>query len=64
MPSSRGSSQPKNQTRTSCNSCIASGLFTAERTREARTRIDKLTKTHNSNYQLFYEDMNRANDTE
>ena len=30
VPSSRGSSQPRNQTRVSCNSCIAGGSFTAE----------------------------------
>ena len=28
MPSSRGSSQPRNQTCVSCVSCIAGGLFT------------------------------------
>ena len=28
MPSSRGSSQPRNQTCVSCNSCIAGGFFT------------------------------------
>ena len=30
MPSSRGSSQPRDQTCVSCNFCIASGFFTAE----------------------------------
>ena len=30
MPSSRGSSQPRNQTHVSCVSCIAGGFFTAE----------------------------------
>ena len=30
MPSSRGSSQPRDPTRISCSSCIAGGFFTAE----------------------------------
>ena len=30
MPSSRGSSQPRDQTRVSCVSCIAGGFFTTE----------------------------------
>ena len=30
MPSSRGSSQPRNRTRISCSSCIAGGFFTTE----------------------------------
>ena len=30
MPSSRGSSQPRDQTCVSCDSCIAGGFFTAE----------------------------------
>ena len=30
MSSSRGSSRPRDQTRVSCDSCIAGGFFTAE----------------------------------
>ena len=30
MPSSRGSSQPRDQTRVSCGSCTAGGFFTTE----------------------------------
>ena len=30
MPSSGGSSQPRNQTQVPCGSCIAGGFFTAE----------------------------------
>ena len=30
MPSSRGSSQPRDRTHISCSSCIAGGFFTAE----------------------------------
>ena len=36
MPSSRGSSQPKDPTRVSCCSCIAGGFFTTEPLRKAR----------------------------
>ena len=35
MPSSRGSSRPRDGTRVSCHSCIAGGLFTTSATWEA-----------------------------
>ena len=35
MPTSRGSSQPRDQTHISCVSCFADGVFTVNTTREA-----------------------------
>ena len=45
MPSSRGSSQPRNRTRVSCGSCIADGFFTTEPPRKPLQVIGHQLKT-------------------
>ena len=42
MPSSRGPSQPRDQTRVSCISCVAGGFLTAEPVRKPCRCSDKL----------------------
>ena len=44
MPSSRGSSQPRDQTQVSCGSCIAGGFFTAETPGKMKEYIQKVKK--------------------
>ena len=44
LPSSRGSSQPRDQTHISCSSCIAAGFFTTEPLRKPHSFIGALLK--------------------